>query len=589
MSADEKKGGGAGAIIAIIIILIIIGGAAFFFMSKGGKAPISIPGITKPKGPEVGIEMEVLPEQSVMFFKVNLKKLEDKKLKDELLEMMKNSPKFQEQMEKMKKDSDIDLEKDIMSWMGESAAISMFDAPSSDAEMDAEGKRDTSNDHFALVIEVKDMKAAKAKVDELMKKSKEDFKKEEYEGTGIWVPQDTEKKLPAIAFIKETLVMGNSLDDVKKCVDAANKKGKQLKDNKKLTDVINKLPANSVITAYMDLNVIMEKGMEAQKAMGQQRPGMEEMEKFVKALGGLGYGVAFEKGDLVGKGFVGMDKTVDSSIVKAIFETNPTMGTPTTPELMPKDTSFYTAFDIKLLYNIIIKVVKTQPEGEKNFTEFKEKFQKEVGLDFEKDIVDNFAGEIAYSLDVASLLKNMGPRQAPGQKEPPAVVAAIKLKDKAKAEETIGTLMKKAPPQMAAGQEYNGVKLYGMPNMFSFGVFEDYILLGTGAGTATLNTIIDNKMAKDKSLATNLAYNKIKDKMKGKTLSLQIIKIDKFIPLMKMGINMAQAQGQQDEATAKQAEMALKKLEEYDSMCSFSEIANDGINFEFIVVKKEAK
>lgn len=678
MSAEEKKGGGAGAIIAIIIILIIIGGIAFFFMGKG-KMPISIPGM-KPAGPEVGVEMEVLPEECLMLFKFNMKKLEDPKQKDEIWDMMKQSPNYKANMEKLKTESNIDFETDIKPLIGETMALSAFSIPDPNAQM-AEGKRDTSNDHFALVIELKDPKKAGEKLNEMMEKAKEKFKKEDYEGTTLWLPVEEGKSVPAVAIIKNALVLGNTTDDLKKCVDASTKKGKQLKDNKKLEAVLAKLPANSVITVYMDMQTMMEASKEK---MEQQAPKMEEMEKFVKAMGGVGYGIAFEKGDVIGKGFVGIDKAADSVIAKAIFETQPTMGVPSTLNLFPKDTSFYSAFDVKLVTNIIIKVAASMPEGEKQFNDFKDEFKKNVGYDFEKDIMDNLAGEAAYAFDFMELMQSfMNPAAAAGanvaaesnlkniatalemystdnkghypeelkelspeylkvippapagmdyyyeakenpdhfmlgyskddseeismdhprydsntgivggsstpagrpQRQTPPILLALKLKDKAKVGEIVTGLLKKAPP-MFKEEEHGGVKLHVAPDQFGLGIFEDYLILGTGKASATLKTIIDNKMAADKSLATNSAYIKLKDKMKGKTISVSIIQLEKIMPFMEMAIGMA---AMQDPQSAEQAKVFMEKAKEYDSFGSFSEIVDDGVNFEFVITKKAAK
>lgn len=677
MSAEEKKGGGAGAIIAIIIILIIIGGIAFFMMGKG-KMPISIPGM-KPAGPEVGVEMEVLPEECLMLFKFNMKKLEDPKQKDEIWDMMKQSPNYKTNIEKLKTESNIDFETDIKPLIGDTMALSAFSMPDPNAQM-AEGKRDTSNDHFAVVIELKDAKKAGEKLNEMMDKAKEKFKKEDYEGTTLWIPAEEGKNMPSLAIIKNALVLGNTSDDIKKCVDASTKKGKQLKDNKKLEAVMKKLPANSVISVYMDMQTMMEASKEK---MADQAPKMEEMDKFVKAMGGVGYGVAFEKGDILGKGFIGIDKAADSAIAKAIFETQPTMGTPTTVNLFPKDTSFYAAFDVKLLYNVIVKVALSMPDGEKQFTQFKEEFKKNVEYDFDKDIMDNLAGEAAYAFDFTELMQSfMNPAAAAGadvaaesnlkniatalemystdnkghypeelkeltpnylkviptapqgmqyyyeakenpdhytvgyskdgeelsmdhprydsntglaggssspearpKKQTPPILLALKLKDKAKVGEIVASLIKKAGP-MFKEEEHGGVKIHGVPGQFGLGLFEDYLILGTGKASATLNTIIDNKMAADKSLAGNSAYMKLKDKMKGKTLSVSLVQMEKIMPFMEMAMGMA---AMQDPQSAEQAKVFMEKAKEYDSICSFSEIADDGINFEFVVTKKAAK
>ncbi len=676
MSAEEKKGGGAGAIIAIIIILIIIGGIAFFMMSKG-KMPVSIPGM-KPPGAEVGVEMEVLPEECLMLFKFNMKKLEDPKQKDEIWDMMKQSPNYKENMEKLKTESNIDFETDIKPLIGDSMTMSVFTMPDSGAQM-ADGKRDTSNDHLALVVELTDAKKAADKLNELMEKAKEKFKKEDYEGTTLWIPAEEGKSMPSIAIVKNALVIGNTQDDLKKCVDASTKKGKQLKDNKKLEAILKKLPANSVISVYMDMQTMMEASKEK---MAQQAPKMEEMDKFVKAMGGVGYGVAFEKGDVLGKGFVGIDKAADSAIAKALFETQPTMGVPASINLFPKDTSFYAAFDVKLLYNIIVKVSLSMPDGEKQFTQFKDEFKKNVGFDFEKDIIENLAGEAAYAFDFMELMQSvMNPAAAAGanvaaesnlkniatalemystdnkghypeelkelspsylkaippapqgmqyyyeakenpdhfmlgyskdgeelsmdhprfdsntgiaggssasarpQRQTPPILLSLKLKDKAKVGEIVNSLVKKAGP-MFKEEEHGGVKIYGAPGQFGVGIFEDFLILGTGKASATLNTIIDNKMAADKSLSGNSAYLKLKDKMKGKVLSVSIIQLEKIMPFMEMAMGMAAAQ---DPQSAEQAKVFLEKAKEYDSICSFSEIADDGVNFEFVVTKKAAK
>lgn len=379
----EKKGG-AGSIIAIILILIIIGGLAYFFLFK--KKAVT--------GPEMGTNLDLVPQKCSMFMQTDFSKIDDQKMKDDMWTKVKDSQAFKEAIEKLKGEN-VNLEEDVLSWIGEQITISYMEPPSNPK---ARGmKKDTTNDHFIVIIEIKDKAKAEEKLKELREKGKTKFTEEKYEGVTIWNPD--KEKAPSVAIVKGMLVLGNQTEDIKKSIDTANKKNPSIKENKDFTSVLEKLPARSAFLMYMNMAEI------AGAAKPKQIPQNPEAEKLQKSLQGFGFGVAINKGDIVGQGFIGLDKNSESGLIKGFYAAKPTMGSPESVKLFPKDTTYYNAFDAKVVYSAFMKLSEDMPGGTAKIEGNKEQMKKMMGIDLDKDIIDNLAGEMALSIDFTNLMQ----------------------------------------------------------------------------------------------------------------------------------------------------------------------------------------
>lgn len=669
--AGEKKGGGGGSIIAIIIILIIIAGLAYFFLGKKG------PGGGQ-KGPELGALQEILPEKCAMFMQVDMSQLEDKTLKEKMWTKLKESEGFKEQVEKLQKDSGINLEEDILSWVGDQITISFFTTPEPpDAPTT---KRDTSKDSFVVVVEVKkgSEKKAEDKIKELMTKEGDKYTQEKYSEVNIWVPKDPES--PDIAFLKGYLVLGNSTDDIKKCVDTSNKKGPSIKDNKDFQKAMKYLPPKPVGSFYMNMQEAIAASKD--KLPPQANP---EAEKIQKALMGMGVGIAQKNGDWIGSGYMGVDKASDSAFIQGLLASKPGMGVPESVKLFPKDTAFYGAFDAKVIYNIFMKVAE-KSGGTAQIEQGKEQMKQQMGVDLDKDIIENLSGEMAYALDfqefIASMMGGAGNRQgganqalaaplnnitsalemyaaenegkypesllklapkqisrlpkAPqglsfyykktddpehyllgysqdgsqlnqqlpyydsdtgmqgvstgmggGEKPVYPIVGAMRIKNADAFKGAFEKIMAKVPPTALQKSEYGGVDLYKAGGgQGAFGVFQDFFLFGMGLGVKKMDVIIDNKMDESKSLASDPVFQKIKGQIKPSTLSVTMIKFEKLMPMLKMASGFAVAQNPE---AAQHIDSFFLEMDKYDSFWSFSEMADDGVKFDFIMAKKAEK
>jgi len=382
----EKKGGGSGAIIAIILILIIIGGLAYFFLFK--KKPA--------KGPELGTNLEIVPQKCAMFMQVDFSKIDDQEMKDEMWKKVKDSKVFKEATENLKEEN-INLEEDVLSWIGDQITVSFIEPPQ--PAQPGSMSRDSSNDHFIMVIGIKDKAKAEEKLKELREKGTTKFTEEKYEGVSIWNPD--KEKVPSIAIVKGMMVLGNKPEDVKKSIDTANKKNPSIKENKDFTSVLEKLPARSAFLMYMNMAEIVA----ANANQAQQIPQNPEAEKLQKSMKGFGFGVALKKGDIVGQGFIGLDKNSESGLVQGFYAAKPTMGSPESVKLFPKDTTYYNAFDAKVMYRAFMKLSEGMPGGTAKIEENKEQMKKTMGIDLDKDIVENLSGEMAISLDFTNLMQ----------------------------------------------------------------------------------------------------------------------------------------------------------------------------------------
>jgi len=568
---EEKKGGGGGAIIAIIIILIIIAGVAYFFITKKP----GIPGVPKP--PELGGVMDILPEKCAMFMQVDLGKFDDQKMKDEIWKALKESSDFDKKVKELQKDSDINLEEDILSWMTGQVTLTFLEVPKS-AGSPGE-KTDMSQENFIIAIQVKDIEKAREKMKKLLEKEGSAYQKEDYEKTEIWIFQKEDKH--CIAFLGEFLLLSSKVEEIKKCVDTAGKKGKSLKENEALNNTLSHLSGRAIMVFYMDASGFM-KASQASKA--QQGPQFEEMEKYQKAIKGMGFTISFQDGDLVGKGFTAIDKNSDSLIVKGLFAGESTVDVKSAMALIPKDTPLFVIFNMKTFYKIGMEMMKKQPGQSEQIEEGKKQMKEQTGVDIDTDIIDNLTGDMIISFDIVKVMGSL--KRRPGRRpQAPPIFLAFKLKDKEKFTGALDKLMDSSGKQLQLKKEKIGEASVYMSPMAGFGTFQDFFIVGLGKATATMKNAIDNNMDESKSLASDPGYQKIKDKLGTKTTGVIMLKLDSVMPFLKQMVGSTA----QDEKSQKAAQMIFTMMDNYDTLWSFSEIVDDGIVSEFILMKKKGE
>lgn len=222
------------------------------------------------------------------------------------------------------------------------------------------------------------------------------------------------------------------------------------------------------------------------------------------------------------------------------------------------------------------------PGGTENLDESKKKMKEEMGVDLDKDIIDNLAGELSYAIELDQFLQSV--MQSRGGKQAPyPLVVATKLKDKAKFEETLGKMIAKIPVPLTK-EEVDGATFHKLPQgAGTLGVYNDFFVLATGQGADRLKVILENKMDEAKSLANDPGYKKIAGKIGPNTVSVSGIKFEKLVPMIKMVAGFATAK---DPKQAQQVQEFVEEMEKYDSIWSYSEITDNGFVFEFVVSKK---
>jgi hypothetical protein len=381
---QHTSGGGNSAVFAILAILILIGGLVFYFATRKPTAKLAT-------------MLEVLPQENLVLATVDLGKVEDREIKGNVWNKIKEMETFKQLIAEFEAEEKINLEEDVLSWIGETFTVAVF-------KNTKDGEESYSMDNkasFAVLVSVRDMETAEKKVPELLKKAETNYSEEIYENTKIMVPENSEDA-PTLSFFRGMLIVGNSPGDIKKCIDAANGKTKALKNNDKVTSSLNKLPPNSVITFYVDLAAIILDGPGAENI--KENP---EIEKFFNSLDGIAIGMGIKKnGDLTGTGFVGIKRQSESIIAKALVETRTDVGVPATAKLFPKDTTQYAVFDVKYLYGIIMKFAEAQDGGKEQFEMMKELMKTQIGIDLDKDVFDNLSGEAAYSINMLDMLQH---------------------------------------------------------------------------------------------------------------------------------------------------------------------------------------
>ncbi len=547
----QKKGGGIGVI--VVILIVIIGVIVFFATQK--------------TGPELGKVMEILPHDCAMLMQMDLDKADDPNLRDELWTKLKENPEFKKSLKDLEGKENIDLEEDIMSWMGNQVTVTFVEMPG-----DMKPGDKPSADAMAMAFTVKDLDKAKAKVKEL---SGENSKTEKYGDTDMIISADDES---VMAFVKGMFVVSGSVDTMKQVIDTAGGKGKALKDNKEVALALTKLPPKSVGLFYMDFAPIMEAAMEG---MGQG-PENEMAEEFLKAMKYMAMGFGIEKENIVASGFVAIDKNSNSVIVKSMMQTKANLGDPKSLKLYPSDVSYYGAIDIKYIYEIVMKIVETQEGGIDQVNTAMEQFKEQTGVDLQKDIIDNLSGELAYTMDFAELMQSQMRGRGSSQ-EPPPVVLSLLVKDKAKMQEVMDKLTGTFGEMFLTKRDKDGITVYDLPeNSGSFVLYEDFFILGIGKGSAKLNTLMDNKMDEAKSLASREGYKLIKPKINNNTISVAMMQFEKILPMLEMAKAMGASQ---DPKSAAAMNTMIEYIKKYGELWSTSEVTSDGFKFDMIILK----
>lgn len=547
-----QRGAAAGVIIGIIAV-IIIAVLVYFFVIK--------------KAPEKAKILEILPTDSAMYMEIDFGQA-DENLRKNIWEEIKKFPKVKEQLEDLKEEEGIDPEKDIFPWVGNKTAFALLSVNQSPQMDDAE---------FVVVFTVKNLGEAESFVKKV--REKKGYSEEDYEGVKIWVPKEEDN--PAVAFVKSMLVLGNSSNDIRKCIDVTKEKTEPLIKNKNFQFVISKVETPALITYYAHPKALTkQRGLQAQKALEQ----FPEMKKFMDAIKGVGFSINFKDENLVGTGFYGFDKNSDSEIVKAMFNAKLNVGTPDTIKLFPKDMSLYMCTDVKFMYDVVLKVVENNSKAGPQIGTFKEQFKEQMGVDFDKDIIGNLSGEVAYGLDFTDVMSQM--RGGGGRRQPPPIMVALEIEDKEKFNAAYEKITRKFGG-MLHKEEYEGNTILLLPKgIGGITVYKDFFIFGIGNGVKKLNQVIDNQMEEDKSLASTASYKLIKDKLGPKTMSVGMLKLEKVLPLLKMGVTMAMAQKGEAEQ-AESASKVLNLLEKYNEFWFFSTMQDEGVKFHFYVLKSK--
>lgn len=192
-------------------------------------------------------------------------------------------------------------------------------------------------------------------------------------------------------------------------------------------------------------------------------------------------------------------------------------------------------------------------------------------VDYQYPIYDSHSG----------IMGGMDDSPAAMDKPMPPVLTAVKLKDGAKFTETFTQLIEKMGIPLDAS-DHQGTKIYKMGDQVSLCVYENFLIMGYGTAARKVETVLNNKMDHELSLASDPGFEKIKENIKPNTLNVSMIKFEKAITMIE-GFAPFLVQEPDKKQTFNDVMDTIKK---YESVWSFSEIVSDGITMEFIMVKK---
>jgi len=256
-----------------------------------------------------------------------------------------------------------------------------------------------------LAIATRDVEASEAFLEKYRTHQAElkgqPFEKGEYQGVTYWVqPAESEFGNDTyLALFNDFVVFATSEDALFGAIDRVQSGGESLADNEKFQSVLNALPANAALFAFIDYSAFIELAME--EAPAQLEP--EQLSQ-LQALEGVGMALVLQPDGVQINAAVQLDKEKLPASAQAA------LGRPGSPNAIltriPSDAiGFYNGYDLRSIWQQIREGLAVNPDFERQLADF----EAETGLSLDEDLFGWMTGEFALVLTQAQPTSELGP------------------------------------------------------------------------------------------------------------------------------------------------------------------------------------
>lgn len=468
------------AVIALIV-LVVIGAVIYFVMNK----------------PKVGGLMEeglkMAPDTTQIYIAGDLSSMYTAEQQQELVAALKDSQIFKKMSEEMKSE-DLDLDKELMSWVKPAFVLSMAPLDGKPSVFTDIENADNKKAPFKgfLLLGVRDDAAAKASIEKMTGKGKIKFKNETYKGATIWTPEKGFEDGPTLTLAPGMFMLTLTIEDAKATLDHP---AKNLSSADVYKTAMAKIKHQDGMVMFADLTGLLK----AAKTSEIPEP---EVKKLVEGLRTIAGGAGKDGKDLVSEVFISIDPAQAGKLAPIFFK--PSFGIDMkSAEYFPADSEFYGSVNLKMVWTMIYDAMGEFPDY-KQARDMPAQGLAQSGIDLQKDILDALTGELAYSITgyskmFASQLESISsgmepdPNQSVQELAQMPVVLALGLANKA----TLEGLINKQIPEPARAQfqktDYNGVTIYGVQGQFFYGFTDDFMLVGINKAEDQMKKMIDAK------------------------------------------------------------------------------------------------
>lgn len=290
-------------------------------------------------------------------------------------------------------DSGLTLKDDILPWMIPEAALAAklsVDNSASAAEIGSEEQgavSATPDFSAALAIRVRDLSAAKS----AMQKVRQSFEKNgfQYKTERLFdCDVSVSEKGPAWTFARGYLYFGLKSQDLGMLL-AERAKGEALADNSEYKDALKRFKTTQGAVFFCNISDIL-----SSLSLYDQIKS-ERLRSFVKSLryAAAGAGVLDKK--RVSGAYLAADPKTMGEIGKLIFNNSYNIRFDSF-DIHPKESDMYAGVNIKMLWDYSVILTQDTEDGFP-LADFFVMLLSKNGIDFDKDILGNLTGELAYS------------------------------------------------------------------------------------------------------------------------------------------------------------------------------------------------
>lgn len=475
--------GRAAVVIAIVLLaaLILAGVALLFWKDKAGSSDF------------LRTAARMAPESTQLFFVVEGTQLDfAESAQKEALSALGQSESFKEAKKKLQDTLGLRLDEDILALIKPNASLALAPRAGQSSIIDdvALAPRDAPPFRLFLLLALKDDRKADKVMETIQGKAKTPYTTEIHAGATLHVPE-TPGKGPAWAIDRSLLIIGLSGEDLKAALDGVNKNARSLADNPSYARAVKTLKRREAMIAYADLQGIV-------KSERLRKIQQKEVRDLMGALRTAVAGAAIEGGDLVSEFKLKIDSEAAGVLGADILK--PEYGIDMkSVEFVPADTEMFLAVNAKMVWQMTYDIMGRFPQG-RMMREFPAAQLQQKGIDFQSDVMDALAGDLAlsvpdYSKVVAMQFGGMGekknPRQSIDAMQQMRMSVILPFAEKAKLDALLAKPFLQPLAQVFIVEDHAGVKIHNMVGQFAYAVQNDALLLGINKADEGIREIVD--------------------------------------------------------------------------------------------------